>query len=163
MAYAGRSLFAHKGSITHSLRDRLVSLWESRRHTSDPTERSTFGWWFASGKLDPDWSLEQLQDVLTTAHAVDSDHQVIKELARLAPTCPAAVMECLRTLLTVGPPWLILGAEQHVITILKTILQSKNTDARKDAVSFIHELGTKGHTKFRSLAPKEAPEGTPAA
>ena len=71
-------------------------------------------------------------------------------------------MECLRILLTVGPPWLILGAEQHVTNTLSTILQS-NADARKDAVSFIHELGTKGHTKFRSLVLKEAPEGAPAA
>jgi hypothetical protein len=163
MAYAGRSLSAHKGSISESLRDRLVSLWEFRRDKSDPTERSTFGWWFATGKLDPNWSLDQLKYVLTTAHAVDNDHHVIKELARLAPTHSAAVMECLRILLTVGPPWLILGAEQHVTNTLSTILQSENADARKDAVSFIHGLGTKGHTKFRSLVLKEAPEGAPAA
>ncbi len=74
-----------------------------------------------------------------------------------------AVMQSLRTLLAVGPPWLILGAEQHVTKTLTTILQSENTDARKDAVAFIHELGTKGHTKFRSLLPTEAPENTPEA
>lgn len=163
MTYAGRSLYAHTGSISEELRQRLVMLWEDRHTNNDPTELATFGWWFASGKLDPDWSLTQLQHVLTTAHAVDTDHQVIKELAQLSAIDPAAVMQALRTLLTVGPPWLILGAERHVSQTLTTVLQSANTDARKEAIAFIHELGTKGYTKFRGLLTTEAAENSSTA
>lgn len=138
----GRILYGTKEPVPLLIRERLVNLWTMRRQaaTTDLSahrdELAAFGWWFAAAKLDHTWELTELRDVLRNNHAVALDYQVIEQLSKLAPTHAALVVECLRAFVTTERQyWAILGAEQHVRTILDRALQD-NT-AKDDATALI--------------------------
>jgi hypothetical protein len=67
--------------------DRLQRLWEWRFDQlptipgADLGELAGFGWWFGSGKLDPDWALAQLHALLEAGGTVNPDHLVAGQLA----------------------------------------------------------------------------------
>ena len=153
--YIGRNLYAHKGSIPTAIAERLVALWAVRRAAANivPEELTAFGWWFASGKLDAPWAFAELRSVLQAAGAIDMEHWVMERLATLAPTHPLLALDCLRLLISIGPPWHILGSEKHITTILNAGLHSEEPAARETAKDLIHDLGIRGYTKFRSLLP----------
>jgi len=152
----GRMLYSTKEPLTPAVRERLVTLWTTRRvaaATDLPSHRdelAAFGWWFAAAKLDHTWELTELRDVLRNNHAVALDYQVIEQLSKLAPTHAALVVECLRAFVTTERQyWAILGAEQHVRTILAAALH--DDAAHNAAAALIHDLGAIGYTKFRDL------------
>jgi hypothetical protein len=153
LEYVGRSLYGAKGAVAATIIDRLVALWNARRAAPNPApgELTTFGWWFASGKLDPAWALRQLQDLLARMRAIDMDTWVLEQLATLASSHALPVLNCLLDLINFGPSWVILGAEKQVSTILTAGLRSSDAAARERANALIHELGVRGHTKFRTL------------
>jgi len=156
MEHVGRILYSAKDPVPLLIRERLVSLWSMRRQaaTTDLSahrdELAAFGWWFAAAKLDHTWELTELRDVLRNSHAVALDYQVIEQLSKLAPTNAAMVIDCLRAFVTTERQyWAILGAEQHVRTILTSAL--RDNSARDDATALVHDLGVIGYTKFRDL------------
>jgi hypothetical protein len=156
MEHVGRMLYSTKEPLSPAVRERVVTLWTTRREAatldlpSHRDELSAFGWWFAASKLDHNWELTVLRNVLESVHAVALDYQVIEQLSKLAPTHASLVVACLRSFVTTERQyWAILGAEQHVKTILAAALQ--DAAARDDATALIHELGTIGYTTFRNL------------
>jgi hypothetical protein len=152
----GRILYGTKEPVLLLIRERLVSLWTTRRQAATADllahrdELAAFGWWFAAAKLDHTWELTELRDVLRNNHAVALDYQVIEQLSKLAPTHAVLVVQCLRAFVTTERQyWAILGAEEQVRTILATALQD---DAAHDAAAaLVHDLGAIGYTKFRDL------------
>ena len=68
---------------------RFRFLWEKRLSVaiSSPDlyseELAAFGSWFASGKFDDNWSLEQLKTVLNLVDKAEPDHLVIERLVQL--------------------------------------------------------------------------------
>jgi hypothetical protein len=66
--FMGRSLRNTEGDIPHDVRDRFIALWKVRlaaaRETAPNKELAAFGWWFGSKKLDPEWAMAQLLEVL---------------------------------------------------------------------------------------------------
>jgi hypothetical protein len=156
MEHVGRILYSTQQPVPLVVRERLVSLWTTRRQAAAadlPAHRDelgAFGWWFAAAKLDHTWELTVLRDVLVNNHAVALDYQVIEQLSTLAPTHAALVVECLRAFVTTERQyWAILGAEQHVRSILASALL--DDVAHDDATALIHDLGAIGYTKFRDL------------
>ena len=156
MEYVGRILYTTKAPANTLIRERLVSLWTARRREvmAAPEEHrdelASFGWWFAAGKLDSAWELNELRDVLNAIHAISLDHQVIERLAKLASQHAPLAVECLRAFLaTERQYWTILGAEKHVRATLAAALQDNL--ACRGATALIHELGAMGYTKFRDL------------
>ena len=154
--YVGRILYSTREPVTTLICERLVSLWTARRQEATAAleehrdELAAFGWWFAAGKLDPSWELNELRDVLRTNHTIALDHQVIERLGKLAPQHAPLAVECLRAFAaTERQYWTILGAEKHVRIILGAALE--DAVARPAATALIHELGVMGYTKFRGL------------
>jgi hypothetical protein len=154
--YVGRILYSTEGPASMDVRERLVSLWTARRQAAAaaPEEHSgelaAFGWWFAGGKLDTIWELNQLHDVLRTNHAIDMDHAVIERLAKLAPQHAALCVDCLREFVATERQYgTILGNESHIRTILTSAL--RDDGAHPDGTALVHHLGEIGYTKFRNL------------
>ena len=73
--------------------DRLKHLWEARiasikMHNAESNELREFGWWFASGKFDENWSMKQLIDVLGLVGEIELDFGVLKKLTAFASQNP---------------------------------------------------------------------------
>jgi hypothetical protein len=152
----GRILYSSRETASMEIRERVVNLWAARRQAAlaapdeHRAELAAFGWWFAAGKLDTVWELNQLRDVLRINHGIALDHAVIERLAKLAPEHPELAVECLGEFVaTERQYWTILGNEKYVWAILAHALQDDG--ARPAATALVHHLGEIGYTKFRSL------------
>src|SRR5207245_3301141 len=66
--FMGRSLGNTEGDVPHDVRNRFIALWKIRfaaaRETAPNKELAAFGWWFGSKKLDPEFAITQLLEVL---------------------------------------------------------------------------------------------------
>jgi hypothetical protein len=139
---------------------RLVELWESRLRTiriregEGATELTSFGWLFTSRAFDPEWSLEQLLEVLTlTSGRIADDVEVVKRLSELAETNPRRAAEAIRLMLRVeGPVWWIHATTDELRQILRTALESDRS-AAEIAVDAANDLGARGFIEFRDLRP----------
>lgn len=157
LAFIGRSLLNEKGEIRTEVLDRLRTLWEYRMQASQShsTELAAFGWWFASAKFAPDWSLNQLLTVLQRAGQIDADYQTINQLQKLAPEFPEPVIECLSLIFTgQRDPLMFIAYSQNVHAILTSVISSENSSAHDKAEILINRLTAAGHLEFKDLINK---------
>lgn len=162
LEFVGQSLPDTNEVIEPQILNRLQLLWEQRlraARTATPpafhaTELAAFGWWFASGKFDDSWAIEQLRDVLKLVGKVEPDHLVIKRLATLTDAMPVLAVECLRLIIEGDKKgWDICGWSDEAKIILTTALQSSNDEAKQTAEALIHRLDERGYWNFRELLP----------
>jgi hypothetical protein len=158
--FAGRSLSNTSADIAPEIDARFKQLWATRlgiakgsANTADfQEELAAFGWWFRAGKLGYEWELAQLKEVLLLAHKIDPDSMVVERLVELADTNPKDVIECLRILVeNTEKPWGIYAWRDEVKKILAAIIQSRDAQAREEAITLVHRLGSMGHLQFREL------------
>jgi hypothetical protein len=101
----GQDLWRDKGPVAEDLLLRLKLLWAHRmddaRRSQSPhiEELSQFGWWFASGKFEDSWVIEQLIAILHISGKIESQHLVAERLVTLCPKLPFQVLECFNALL----------------------------------------------------------------
>lgn len=114
---------------------------------------SRLGWWFASGRFDPEWTLDRLTRLLKLAGAAKPSFAVMDSLAEMSTNHPAKTFEALRILVktsTDGPGRSVLvGRSEPARVILGAALAHPPTG--DDARLFIHQLGAAGHEGFRDL------------
>jgi hypothetical protein len=97
--------------------------------------------------------LEQLQNILSLAGAVDAEHFVLARLAQLAETGPRDVAESL-SLMVQGSAeatqfWL---TEKDAHDILVPVVASADINALRTADAIIQTLGRRGFLSLRDLA-----------
>ena len=111
----------------------------------------SLGWWIASGRFDPEWTLSRLSRLLELAGAAEPGFEVMDRLVELSADQPADVFEVLRTWVRSSGPdgGAMVGHSQSVRAILRAALTDPPTE--DDARSFIHRLGAAGHLDFRDL------------
>ncbi len=103
LGFIGRSLMNSQEPVPAPVFDRLRALWEARLATASESshpsqfadELNRFGFWFASGKFDDDWSINEMQKVLGLGIDTTPAFAVIKHLAQIAPGRVVAAVECL--------------------------------------------------------------------
>jgi len=79
--------------VSQEIRDRARKCWEWRMANGSDEEQDAFGWWFASGLFDADWSLAQLLRVLETGVTFKGTVQSVFERAlELRPEHPLEVV-----------------------------------------------------------------------
>ncbi|MGE5658869.1 MAG: hypothetical protein ACM37W_19910 [Actinomycetota bacterium] len=158
--FVGRSLHNTKEEIDPEILKGLQLLWEKRLEiaissgnpTASATELSAFGEWFASGKFDDIWAIEQLKKVLELVGNVAPDSLVVERLAALAEIKPELTVECLRRILnTEERAWQLYWRLKQVKTILATAIEGNNEEAKRTAEDIIHRLGEFGIGDFREL------------
>ncbi len=158
MAFVGRALNYAEEDIPAAVMNRLKELWAQRlaaaTRAADKSkfakEVSAFGWWFASGKLDTGWALDQLLASLELGRRTEPARMVLETLATTAQTHPLESVRCLR-LIAEGDRqgWELYAGRNDVRPILQ--LGMENTDAREEAKQLIHYLGSRGFLDFRDL------------
>jgi len=114
---------------------------------------SRLGWWFASGRFDPEWTLDRLTRLLKLAGAAKPSFAVMDSLAEMSKNYPAKAFEVLSLLVktsTDGPGGSVLaGRSEPARAILGAALAHPPTE--DGARLFIHQLGAAGHESFRDL------------
>lgn len=156
----GRSLCNTKDEVEPEFIDRLKALWTHRLDAaraapslSDFTEElANFGWWFASGKFDDDWALEQLRAGSDLVKKAEPDHLVAEKLAEIAPRKPLEVVQCLVSVVEGDREGCgIFGWIQEARTILETAIRSESLEAQETATNLVHRLGARGYLEFWDL------------
>lgn len=160
LEFVGRSLINTEGAVEAEALEPLRSIWlvrfdVARRATNLAPyieELSAFGWWFASGKFDDSWAVEQLIGTLSLTRRIDADWLVLEKLTRLAEAMPKEVVRCV-SLMIEGDleVWTIHGWLKELRAILSKIIRSSDRIARQAAVEVVNRLGTKGFLEFRDL------------
>ena len=158
LEYVGRSLYEMKEEVPEKVLKRLVMLWEKRCRlaASSPEnhkhEMAAFGWWFASGKFDDRWAIEQISEALKIADKVVVDYIVVERLAEITPQLPLQAVEVLAAIVRGDKEgWGILGWREEARDILEKALTSSNAEAVRKAEEIINELLAKGFLEFRDL------------
>jgi hypothetical protein len=160
LEFIGRSLRNTDGTVEAEVLEPLRSLWVMRLDAARRApnlaahsgELSAFGWWFASGKFEDLWAVEQLIAVLSLTRKIDADWLVLDRLALLAEAMPKKVVRSV-SLMIEGDleVWTIHGWLKELHAILSLTIRSSDLDARKATVEVVNRLGAKGFLEFRDL------------
>ncbi|MBW2067214.1 MAG: hypothetical protein JRJ03_20095, partial [Deltaproteobacteria bacterium] len=156
IGFIGRALEQTKEPIGDAILNRLEKLWEKRfsRIKEDPAnhekEGSAFGWWFISGKLDPNWAISNLLEVLWAVAKTEPARSVLEQLAKAVDSHPVESIKCLRRIVEgEANRWTHHASRDHIRRILKAGLQQP--DARSEAERIVNDLGRRGFLDFRDL------------
>jgi len=154
----GRALGDGVEPLAPEVLSRMVDLWEWRwKAVSDASrmhaaEIAAFGWWFASGKLQPTWALTHLALVIDAVGEADPDFGVAAQLAKMAEVYPLEGAQIVGALIRGDREgWRILSIKDDARTVLAAALSSGNAAAREEATRVINDLGASGFHEFRSL------------
>jgi hypothetical protein len=153
--YMGLSL-ENAAAVDEEVAVRFRTFWDKRLAAfkageTPADELKGFAWWFSSGKLDDDWSLAQLRDLLESGGRVAPDHTVAERLAALVETHLDDVVACLSLLIDASDRrWFVLGSRAEITTIAARGLSHGN-GANKTAREIVNRLAADGHTNFAEL------------
>ena len=149
--------------LPEGMLDRLKMLWAQRikqtqTSVDHSTELATFGSWFASGKFDAHWSLQQLLKLFQVTGKAEPYHEVIKYLVQSSADYPEETVECLSLLIhsdTRGWETNTWQTEEEII--LQNALHSNSPLAKQAAKDLINRLCALGYVQHRALL---TPKGT---
>ncbi|MDD5750325.1 MAG: hypothetical protein PHU56_01580 [Candidatus Pacebacteria bacterium] len=163
--FIGRSLRSENQGLDKEILERFKALWNNRlsviKSATDTgnyeEEASAFGWWFASGRFDDQWSFEQYLQALEIGRKQQSDYFVLERLTELVKTSPTKTVQILSKIsLADQPGWAVMGHRDEINNILSSALQSQEETAHSEAKELINRLIARGYTEFSNLlSPKE--------
>ena len=155
--FIGRSLKDLQKLVPPEFLECLKILWGKRLQAAKMSitpdshryEMAAFGWWFASGKFEDRWTMEQLLESLRIAGKTESEDDVLEKLEGVVQSMPKEAVECLELMVRGDKEgWRIYGWQEHIKPILSKALQ---TVAASTAEDLIHYLGSRGYLDFGDL------------
>jgi hypothetical protein len=159
LEFVGHSLWRGEFELPEDQAARLRNLWSRRwkairAEPHDRKEAATFGWWFASsGKLQDEWLLEQLLEVLEAGIAPDADHLVLGKLAELSPSKPYETIHAARLLVVANPQAHFLLVSNEPLRRIVSVAQASGVEkAHQEARDLLNELGARGYRALDDLA-----------
>lgn len=160
IAYVGRGLRDKEGHVRGEVLTRMTALWEWRVIVLSGAgvtpvgskELAAFGWWYSSGKFDPEWAIEALQKTLTLGGKSEPEHLVLERLAEDARLRPGIATNCLRLILDGAPDyWNIYHWKKEAGEVLAAALASDDVNAVTMARALVDRLCELGFLEFREL------------
>jgi len=158
--FIGADIYKYPVPLQDATVERLRQLWIRRMREATRAqsieeflpEMIPFGWWFASGKFDDVWAMEQLKAVVKLAGKVMLSWRVVERLAEIAKSRPLDALECLRVMIQADREGLeIYGWRKHARTLLSTALETSDEKTRRSAEDLVDRLIQRGHLDFRDL------------
>jgi hypothetical protein len=142
--------------VSERVQTKLQQLWEWRAEKvlaeGNVTELAGFDWWFGSGKLPHEWSVEQLLRVLEAGGGVTFDYVVTQRLPDLAAAdLPSAVRILAALVEQAYTPHMVLSAREPFRTVLAAALASGDGELAATARTTISRLYAERHTEFNDL------------
>lgn len=145
LQWVGQNLWREKAAIPDDVLLSLRTLWKCRldaaRDSESPNieELSQFGWWFASGKFEDSWAIEQLSTVLRMTGKIEPQHLVAERLVTLCLRMPYEVLDCFNSLIAHDREgWAAGRCRDEISAVLKETLPGtdpKVLKSRKDLVN----------------------------
>lgn len=154
LEWVGRILAQLEEAPSAEITERLTVLWEWRLSQAPlaAEELQAFGWWFGSGQLPQDWSLQMLEKLLASSLLPEPDHMVAERLAAIADTYPVRTVQSLDRMIDLASEgWAIHGWLESARRILEAGLKSADREAKERAERVIHKLGALRFRDFRTL------------
>jgi len=156
--FIGRNL-KEDTTLPEEVKKRIKLLWENRLSTvkrtkgaEDVQELAGFSWWFASGKFDEKWVLEQLLEILTLGCVLEGDHLILEQLPRMTSHYPLEIIRCAEKMVEQDKKgWGVLTWRGELLETIKAVLASKRRDAVQTAKDLANSLVLKGHLEFKDL------------
>jgi hypothetical protein len=134
---------------------RLRGLWEKRVALGRKEELAAFGRWFSSARFEDEWSLDQLQKVLSRAVYPRADQEVAARLTEMLPQYLSQVLACVELLILADETgWGVFSWKVPASTILAAAMASDDAGTKRSAEALINRLCSKGHLEFRELLRK---------
>ena len=145
--------------VSERVQTKLQQLWEWRSEKvfaeGNVTELAGFDWWFGSGKIPHEWSIEQLLRVLEAGGGVTFDYVVTQRLTDLAATdLPYAVRIMVALVEHAYTPHMVLSASEPFRTVLAAALASGDDELIAMARATMSRLYAERHTEFNDLLDK---------
>lgn len=156
--FVGRAMSNTPGPVPADVLGRIQELWGWREEVlrsvpaeSARAELAAFGWWVASRKLPPEWSLSRLLEVLQTGAEIDWEHQVLETLAESSTEFPLQAVECLDLIVQRDrDQWGLELSQEAVRTILVASVRSGDQASQRLARSVVSRLESRGIHGFGS-------------
>lgn len=157
--FLGRVLYNSEGEIPAKIKEQFKRIWENRvvfykkeKQSNEIQELNGFGWWYASGKLDETWALEQLILSLKMGVVPDPEQFIIDRLEKVVSTYPLLVAQALILIIDCSDDeWLITGSKEEIRKITEAVYNSSDTVTKKTGSDLINRLVAKGYLEIRSL------------
>ena len=144
--------------MSEDTRIRLQQLWERRLAVGaeDPdahkAELRAFGVTFASGKLDPDWAIENLERAVLLAGAPKLSQWVVEKLAEIATSLPTLATRILASILERPEnEWEHIAWRDEARTIVQFAVRSGDPDAADNCRLVVDYYVRHGDLDFRQL------------
>lgn len=158
LGFVGRDLRNAEGPISSERIERLKALWEWRLKkcqegslTYPKDEMASFGWWFVSDKLEPGWTIQQLQSALQLAPGVEVDYDVAEALAKAAEKWPGEATKCIELMVEGAvEDWQVQHWAPQIEVTLRLALASDHQTVQR-ARSLINKLCARGFLSFGTL------------
>lgn len=148
----------NKLEITPDELQRLVHLWEyvvtlAKVDDSKKEALEDFGTWFASGKFDDNWSLDQLLEALKIAGSVDLDFAVLERLKTLVVDHPSKAVDVIDAMVdgATRDRWAIGTWRDNAVSILKIAYNSTDTATKQAARALANKLVNQGYMEYRQI------------
>lgn len=163
MRHMSWQLLYNNFPIEDELRQRLQNFLEwrinrakdSSTEIEQPSDLKYFGGIFASGKLDAQWAIAKLLDVLKLLKTVDDSREFLNRLKDLASVMPQEAVQCLSYLADGNQAstskWFFLYPNDCHRAILQTALRSGDEVAQTKAKNLISRLLARNLGDFQEL------------
>lgn len=158
--FVGRSLRDSPGPIEDKFLKPIIKLWDWRLKefidSENPEEfieeLANFGAWFESGKLDNEWSLNQLEFVLGNCKNLTEKNRVFKQLSRITLSNPIKIIKICKSIVNLKlKSWDIYSWKEELREILKQINEKGSKEDKKEALELITILGSLGQFDNQDL------------
>lgn len=156
--FVGFRLYKSKGAeIEEAEITKLIALWEaivdiSQEDTTKIIALEEFGTWFASGKFDANWSLEQLFYAASKAKNIFLDYAALEYLETLAPEHPDGALKALSAMVdNTRERWAISSWSKNAISVLRIAYNSSDDNTRQASIDLANKLVAKGYTEYREV------------
>lgn len=136
---------------------KLIKLWDAivKRTQEDTTKVEAleeFGTWFASGKFDPKWSLEQLAYSASKAGEIHLDFAALEYMETLAEKYPTESLKALSAMVDgTKERWSVSSWSKNATAIIQTAYNSSDNSVKRLATALANKLVAKGYTEYHNI------------
>lgn len=136
---------------------KLAELWSAvveltKKDDTKVEALEEFGTWFASGKFEPKWALDQLLYVAQKTDKIHLDFAVLEYLEKLVDKYPTESIKALSAMVDSSRErWAIGSWSEHATAIIRTAYGSNDTSVKELARALANKLVAKGYPEYRTI------------
>ena len=155
--FIGFRLYKKESDTDMNELDKLVKLWAAvvditRSDPSKVEALEEFGTWFASGKFDAKWSLEQLTYSASRAKQIHLDFAALERMETLAKDHPKESLAALSAMVDGAKErWAIDSWSSHAKVVIQSANDSSDTSIKESVKKLVDKLVAKGYLEYRDI------------